>query len=111
MDRRREPRSALNQPVWITVLGTVESPFSGTALDLSGRGMRLMSAQPLAPDTPVKVETADSLYLAEVCYCIPQHGEFLIGLAVDQVLTGLPDLARLRLRLAEDVGQPAVVSR
>jgi len=102
MDRRRENRSAFNQPVWITALGNVETRFSGTAVDLSGRGMRLTTARPLPPDTPVKVETADSLYLAEVCYCIPQNGEFVIGLAVDQVLTGLPDLARLRRRLAED---------
>lgn len=64
--------------------------------------MRLVTSGQLAPDTPVKVETADAIYLAEVCYCLPHNGQFVIGLAVDQVLTGLPDLARLRRILTED---------
>lgn len=106
MDRRREPRCHFDQPVWITALSRHESGLSGTAVDLSGKGMRVRTKSAIAPDTPVKVETAESLYLAEVCYCLPEGDGFLIGLAVDQVLRGLPDLARLWNRLAQDEVRP-----
>lgn len=107
MERRRESRTAFNQPVWITALGEVETRLPGTAVNLSGSGMRLTVGQRLARDTPVKVETPDAIYLAEVCYCMPHNGAFVIGLAVDQVLTGLPDLARLRRLLTEDGARAA----
>ena len=112
MDRRREPRIRLDQQAWITVLGDPEVRCAATAVDLSGRGMKLRLGRQLAPDSPVKVEVGDSIYLGEVCYCRLEHGVFVAGLAIEQVLTGLKGLARLRSRLiADSSGKTSAANR
>ena len=102
MERRREPRIPLEQHAWITLLVDPEVRCPATAVDLSGRGMKLRLSRQLAADSPVKVEIGDSMYLGEVCYCRLEHGAFVAGLAIEQVLTGLQGLARLRSKLIED---------
>ena len=102
MERRREPRIPSEQQAWITLLGDNEVRYPATAVDLSGRGMKLRVSRKLALDSPVKVEIADSMYLGEVCYCRPEHGTFVAGVAIEQVLTGLQGLARLSSRLIAD---------
>ena len=103
MDRRREPRIPLEQQGWITLLGDPEVRCPATAIDLSGRGMKLRLSRQLAPHSPVKVEIGDSMYLAEVCYCRLERGTFIAGLAIEQVLTGLQGLGQLRRRLISDL--------
>ncbi len=73
-----------------------------TAVDVSGRGMKLRLGRQLIPNTPVKVEVGDSMYLGEVCYCHQERGTFIAGLAIEQVLTGLNGLANLRRSLIQD---------
>jgi c-di-GMP-binding flagellar brake protein YcgR len=102
MERRREPRISSSQLVWLTVLGENEVRCRATTIDLSGRGMKLMVAWRLSQDAAVKIEIDDALYLGEICYCRPENGGFMIGIEIDQVLTGLRDLAQLRRRLVED---------
>lgn len=102
MERRREPRIPLEQQAWITLLGDPEVRCPATAVDLSGRGMKLRLSREVPMDSPVKVEIGDSMYLGEVCYCRLEHGAFIAGVAVEQVLTGLQGLARLRNKLTAD---------
>jgi len=81
----------------MTLLDGSGARLDAVAVELSGRGMRLAVDLPIAPGTPVRIETSDALYLAEVCYAT--HLDNLmwqIGLKVDQVLSGLSDLSRLR---------------
>ena len=102
MERRREARIPLEQQAWITLLGDPEVRCQASAVDLSGRGLKLRLSRPLAPDSPVKVEFGDAMYLGEVCYCRHEDGAFVAGVAIEQVLTGLQGLARLRNRLIAD---------
>ena len=101
MERRSEARIPSNQPVWLTVLGENEVRCRATAVDMSSRGMKLMVAWRFSEDAVVEIELDDALYLGEICYCRPEPGGFIVGIEVNQVLTGLRDLARLRRRVAE----------
>lgn len=116
MERRRERRGVLDQSVRITLLKaptqgvgpsrpTTQS-FMGQTIDLSGRGMRLLVPYDLAAGTTIKIETDDTLMLAEVCYCNRVNEErFAIGVEVSQSLH-LTDQLR---KLAEAVGASAGV--
>lgn len=65
----------------------------------------------LPSGTPVKIETSDSLVLAETSFCMHVGQGFLIGVRVDQVLGGLSDLERLRRRLINESSPEIVVQR
>lgn len=87
----------------MTLLDGSGTRLDAVAVELSGRGMRLAVDLPIAPGTPVRIETSEALYLAEVCYAT--HLDNLmwqIGLKVDQMLSGLSDLSRLRHFLEPD---------
>jgi hypothetical protein len=85
--------------VRVTALGTYRRKMDGIAVDLSGRGLRILLPDPVDPGDALKVELADTLLLGEVCYCSPQDYGFIVGLQIDQVLSGLADLARLNRAL------------
>jgi hypothetical protein len=102
MDRRGETRILLEVPAYITLLGEPELRYAATAIDLSGRGMKLRVTRQLALGSPVKVELDDSMYFGEVCYCRLERGIFVAGLRIEQVLTGLQGLAQLRRRWISD---------
>lgn len=102
MERRSEPRICSKQLAWLTVLGDNEVRCQARAIDVSGRGMKLMASRRFRPDAAVKIEMDDALYLGEICYCQPENGAFTIGVEIEQVLTGLRDLAQLRRQLTED---------
>lgn len=99
MDSRKEPRIPVEGDVKVTLLGNVEASFPGRAMNLSGKGMRLEIGRPLAPGSPVKVEAGDTLMLGEVMYCQAQAQGFAIGVALEQALYDVADLARLAARL------------
>ncbi len=104
MDRRQEPRIAVEEQGWMTILGSEpEIRCSVTAIDVSGRGIKLRLGRQVMPNTPVKIEVGDSMYLGEVCYCRLERGAFIAGLAIEQVLTGLHGLAKLRRKLIQDL--------
>src|SRR5258708_8215315 len=102
MERRREARIPSNQSVWLTVLGENEVRCRATTVDISGHGIKLMVAWKFPQDAAVKIEFDDELFLGEVCYCRPESGGFIMGIEIDQVLSGLRDLAHLRRRLLND---------
>ena len=111
MERRRERRGVLDQSVRVTLLRaptqgsgasrpTTQS-FTAQTIDQSGRGMRLLIPCELAAGTTIKIETDDTLMLAEVCYCNRVNDErFAIGVEVSQCL----QLTAQLKKLAESVG-------
>lgn len=101
MERRREPRFFSNERAFVTVLGATEIILCAEAVDVSGRGLKLHSTIPIAAGAAVKIQMNDSLMLGEVCYSAPDGGRFTIGIKIEQMLTGLKELARLRSRLVE----------
>ena len=102
MERRREPRATADQTVVVTVLGRQALQISGTAVDISRRGLRLLLSGRVSPGDPVKIDMDDDLLLGEICYCETQGADFIVGVELDQALAGLSELARLNLALFEE---------
>ncbi len=107
MERRRELRVGSEEAVRITVLGAREKRMEGRAVDISGQGVRILVPEAIAAGFAVKIELEDSLILGEVCYSQPDGRGFLAGIEIDQVLTGLGELARLNRNLLDDGGERA----
>lgn len=107
MERRSELRLALDQAVRITCLDENRHVVVGRAVNLSGRGIRVLLPDGLRAGQPVRVDVDDTLLLGEVCYCEPGEKEFVVGIEIDQALGSLSDLARLnRALLGERVILP-----
>ena len=102
MDRRREVRVTADQIVRVTALGKYPLQMDGIAVDLSGRGLRILVPDAVDPGDAVKIDLEDTLLLGEICYCKPRDYGYIVGIEVDQVLSGLADLARLNRALFED---------
>lgn len=81
----------------MTLLDGSGTRLDAVAVELSGRGIRLAVDHPVQPGTPVRIETSEAFYLAEICYCTQLANQmWQVGLKVDQSLSGWSDLARLR---------------
>jgi hypothetical protein len=109
MERRREVRVNFSQPVRVTALDGSLEPLDGQAVDLSGRGIRVLVPAPISPGEPVKIELEDALLLGETCFCQRLDSGFMIGVEVDQALRGLADLACLNRALLGERA-PALMS-
>ena len=69
--------------------------------------MRILLDRPILQGTAVKLETGDSIILGEVCYCMTDVAGFVVGIEVDQVLSGLKELSRIHSRLLGSAWQPS----
>ena len=105
MERRKEPRVEINEPVTVTVLGDPDSPsFVATAIEMSGSGMRFLSPRPVKYQATVKVQTRDFLLLGEVIRIEASALGHAVALKLSHSLGSLSDLHHLNreLRLAEE---------
>ncbi len=92
----------MDEPITLTVLDDAGvRVVAARGVDLSGRGMRVRAPIAVAAGSAVKVETQDALFLGEVCHCALEGESYVIGLDLDQALSGLLDLARSREALCE----------
>jgi hypothetical protein len=101
MDRRRELRVNVNQPVRITVLGEYRHEMQGNAVDFSGHGIRVVVPSSVSPGNPVRIDLDDAMLLGDICYCRPNGSGFTLGVQLDQALSGLAELARLNHALLD----------
>ena len=97
MERRREPRIQAHETVELTVLGNGGYTILAHAVQLSGRGMRLVLDRPIAVSAAIKVHAGDWLALGEVCYCRKELSHYAVGLRLEQALVGLWELAKRNL--------------
>lgn len=103
MDRRREARIQTDDPVTLTILAEPGVRIvAATAVELSGRGMRVRAPIAVEIGSAVKAETRDALFLGEVCHCKWDGDAYTIGLDLDQALTGLLELARCNEMLTDE---------
>jgi len=85
MDQRRERRFEPNQTVAVKVLGLTPGPVMQTCvLDISGSGMRLLSAIPVPCGAQVEVEVNNSLARGVVCRCEPEQDSYELGVQVSE---------------------------
>lgn len=99
-EQRSTPRVAANVRATIQILGASAAengrPATAQIVDASARGLRLLAETPITPGQVVKIETTQSMFLGEVCYCAAQSGQgYAIGIAAEQCLTGVSDLEHL----------------
>lgn len=110
MERRKEQRVNSNESVRVTVLDEQENTFEGTLINLSGKGARISVPAIIAPGTPLRVDTKDSILLGEVSHWRKHDGEIQIGVQIEHALTNLQQLARLRDSLLEESSSREPVS-
>jgi hypothetical protein len=79
MDRRAEPRFQVHSSVQITELGDLERQFDCFLVDISAKGMRLVSDESFSSGGKICVELADHLVLAEVKYSRARGNKFITG--------------------------------
>ena len=109
MERRRDLRINSDQAVRVTVLGKIRNQTQGRAIDISGSGIRIVVPCSFVPGDAVRIDTEDAMLLGDVCYCSAREGDFVIGVALDQALNGLADLARLNEALLLESGGERVI--
>lgn len=95
MERRREPRFICNQPAHVRDLATNQET-EACLREISGRGARLWTAVPLAVNAPVRVDVAGAMLLGDVCYCRPEEGQYVVGVALAHSVWEMASLERLR---------------
>jgi c-di-GMP-binding flagellar brake protein YcgR len=113
VERRKEPRIAINQEVTVTVLGATDSaPFQATALEVSGSGMRILSPRALKYQAAVKIQARELLLLGEVIRIDSSDRGSMLALKLSHSLDSLADLHRLNqaLRWEEHVHEPVACS-
>ena len=83
LERRREPRIRSNEQVQLKILGdrsAVEIP--ATVLDVSGRGLKLVSPIYLRPGTLVQIDGLTHKLLGEAMWCARDGHGYEFGLRV-----------------------------
>lgn len=108
MEQRREPRFQTDQPVRLRILGTSEREAEARVKNVSGRGLGLEVAEAIPAGTALKIEVADAFYLAEAVFCRRDEGSYFVGVALEQVLSGLAELGRILQQYQDD---PSIAER
>jgi hypothetical protein len=97
MERRREKREQVNEPVLVTVLSDDQSiPIQARVLDMSGRGLKIGFPKPVCLGAALKIERTGEMWLGEVIYVRQGAEGYQIGIEIDQSLRYSQDLERLR---------------
>jgi hypothetical protein len=104
VERRAEVRFEADQPVKIRLLSSPERELAAVLVNHSGRGVCLAAPELIPAGTPVRIDLEDAFALGEVCYChTAEAGKYLLGVQLEEALTGLGDLRRmLNALLSED---------
>jgi hypothetical protein len=103
VERRKEPRVAVDQEVTVTVLGDTDSPpFQATAIEMSGSGMRILSQRRVPYQAAVKVQARDLLLLGEVIRVEACDRGHVLALKLRHSLDLPGDLDRLNQALRWD---------
>jgi hypothetical protein len=94
MDKRREPRFQADQPVVVTVLADPPIRMDAWVKNASGRGLGLVTPDPVSPGAAIRIQLDDAIVLGEAIYCRSDVDGHFIGVELDQVLVGLTELGR-----------------
>jgi hypothetical protein len=100
MERRKEPRLYVSQPVTVTLIeGRVRRLIEACVLDISNSGLQLRLPTPLPCGAAIEIEGEDALAVGEVCRCEPEKGAYRVGVKVSQTLSSLMELELLNRAL------------
>jgi hypothetical protein len=85
--------------VRLTVLGERERTMEARMGPVYGASVRLLVDERVPTSAPVRVDVEDGLMLGETCYSAAVEGGYLVGLVLDQSLSGAASLMKLMDRL------------
>ena len=92
-ERRTDDRVDTYLPAIVSPCASPGVRFDGRLINLSTSGTCVLLDAPIAPGTLVRIESGDTLLLAEVRHCSPEQDTYRLGLRVEH---GLFDLTGLR---------------
>jgi hypothetical protein len=92
VERRRETRLKVRQPVTLTVLGDRGKITEACVLDVSSGGVQLRAPAPVPCGAPIKIDGDNTSMLGEVCRCVPAEGAYNVGV---QLIDPSPTLLEL----------------
>lgn len=95
MERRQEPRFAIDEAVTITVLGGRNLQYPGRVKNVAGRGIGMTVPAPIALGAAVSIKFGDSIMLGEVVHCRTTGGPYFLGLEIQHSVGGLRQLAEI----------------
>ena len=100
MERRAQPRASVEERVWVTLLSAESAAqdieFEALLVNVSQQGMRLVTDRAIPVSHPVRILTAQRLVLGEAMYCLADGpSRYVAGIAVEQVLSELPEIQRM----------------
>ena len=103
MERRKEPRLRIKQPVIVTLLEAESRRLiEAYVTDISGSGVQLRVPLPLPCGATIEIEGGDTLILGEVCRCEPVEGAYAVGVQVSQTRPSLMELELMNRALIRE---------
>jgi hypothetical protein len=104
VERRNENRLPADTPVVFSRLDSEvdaerSGAFAGNIVDIAGGGLMMRAAAPAPCGCAVRIESADTLFLGEVCRCEEAGGEWRIAVQIRHRLDHLGELQRLNRAL------------
>jgi len=93
MDRRSEPRFAMDHPVVVAVLDGHDTRRSAQMRNASPWGIAIEMGSPVAPGATLRIELEDGVALGKASYCREFAGSYYVGVKLEQPLQSLSKLA------------------
>jgi hypothetical protein len=86
--------------------------MAATVKNASGRGLGLVTREPIPAGAAIRIEIEDVLVLGEAIYCRSDENGHFVGVELDQVLVGLTELGRrLEALMNPDLERERVLPR
>src|ERR1019366_3362501 len=101
MERRKEPRLRITQPVTLLVLGTRRVLIEACVLDVSTNGVQVRSPTKLRCGTKVKIRGEDAQMIGAVSRCEAHEGAYRIGIQLSDPMSSLIELELLNSALID----------
>lgn len=96
INQRSEVRFEVDQAVTVTLLGAEPRRCPGRVKDASDRGLAVELPVPVAVGAALEIDLPDAMVLGEAVYCRQSGNSWIIGVRLDQALTGLANIGLTR---------------
>jgi hypothetical protein len=93
MDRRSEPRFALDHQVVVAVLDGHDIRRTAQIRNASPWGIAIEMGSPVAPGASLRIELEEGATLGKASYCREVAGSYYIGVRLEQQIESLSTLA------------------
>ena len=99
MEQRAEPRIAVATEVTVDVLGDNAHTVDAEMVNLSSRGMRLSTYEPIEVDSALRIRVDGDQYIGEVTHCTKEGGCYYVGVSLVNVIRNIAQVSEQMARL------------